>query len=187
MLVEPEGRVQKHWQEEGAANMDADEMNAEERALLGKIRARRRTHIQEHREKKALQGGNSVMPRSKHHESTLSDMRQGLESMGMDASKAVRSASRVGRKRERSSTAAREGAGGDVAMAGADDAVAKRVHSSRSRSMSRGAQSVLARGLLPRACVCLQPCYTTFLARCPPQSALTCAIQSKLAQHARSE
>lgn len=131
--------------------MGQDDLDDDEAELLGEIRARRKQIVQSHRQKKSLHGGNSVMPRSKHHTNTITDMQAGLESLGMDAGAAVTrarsaSAARTGRKRERSiaagsrgAVAAAAGAVGDSAMAGTDEAPAKRLHSSRSRSLSRGA------------------------------------------------
>lgn len=122
--------------------MEEDSLEKEEKELLSEIRTRRQQAIKEHRRLKALQGGNSVMPRSKHHTATLNDMKHGLESMGMDASQAVsrvRSASvtRVGRKRSRSlASLGRDASAGDADV---EMAPAKRIHSSKSRSLSRGA------------------------------------------------
>jgi nucleolar GTP-binding protein len=121
--------------------MDEDALNDEEEDLLREIRTQRKHIVQQHRQKKALHGGISVMPRSKHHSQNISDMKTGLESMGMDAEQAVtraRSAdtARTGRKRERSQVS-RESRVADMAVE--DETLGKRMHSSRSRSMSRGA------------------------------------------------
>ena len=132
-------RAQKQWQEQ-ADGMEADSLDEGDREVLGEIRGRKKQLVREHRQKKALHGGNSVMPRSKRHDGTLAEMAAGLEGMGMDADRAVArarsaSAARTGRKRERSVAAAgRAASGGDVEMA-----AEKRQRSSRSRSMSRGA------------------------------------------------
>jgi nucleolar GTP-binding protein len=141
--------VQRKWQEELEAEMDdGDELTPEQQQLLKEIRARRSQMIETHRKTKALHGGNSVMPRSKLHPRNIQDMQEGLESLGMRSSRAVdrvRSASEVrqGRKRERAREAS---AAGDVEMAPAEDEpVVKRLHSSRSRSMSRGADAPRAR------------------------------------------
>lgn len=131
--------VQRKWQAE-CEDMDEDALNDEEEDLLSEIRTRRKQIVQQHRQKKALHSGISVMPRSKHHSQNISDMKSGLESMGMDAERAVtraRSAdtARIGRKRERSCVP-RESSVAHLAME--DEAAGKRMHSSRSRSMSRG-------------------------------------------------
>ena len=144
--------VQKQWQEQQDGQDGADSLDEEEAATLSELRSRRAQIVQAHRQKKALHGGNALLPRSRKHSATLADMQAGLESMGMDADAAVqrvRSASRQGRKRERSaSLAARSGSaashlsagtGGDVVQAGRDgQRAAKRQHSGSSRSASRG-------------------------------------------------
>ena len=120
---------------------DDDDLDDAEKELLGEIRHRRKVIVAEHRSKKTLHSGNSVMPRSKHHAASIADLQSGLESVGMDATAAVTrarsaSAARVGRKRERSRAPREDSAAParDESMAGA----AKRQHSTRSRSMSRG-------------------------------------------------
>jgi hypothetical protein len=133
--------LQKQWQEQ-ADDMEEDSLGEDEKQLLSKIRSRRQQAIRDHRQKKVLHGGNSVMPRSKSHAATLSDMKKGLEMMGMDASQAVsraRSASvvRMGRKRSRSIASAGLSCS-DAPHGEAEMAPAKRVHSSKSRSLSRG-------------------------------------------------
>lgn len=126
--------------------MDEDELDDEQKALLAEIRERRSDMVAEHRRNKALHGGNSIMPRSKKHSKTINDMEEGLGRLGVDTEKAASrmrdaSAVRQGRKRERSIAirGERPAASGDVEMeAGEEPHARKRVHSSRSRSMSRG-------------------------------------------------
>lgn len=138
--------VQEQWQAELEAQMDADELDDEQKALLAEIRSRRGEMVAEHRRNKALHGGNSIMPRSRKHSKTIHDMEDGLQRLGMSTEKVASrmrsaSAARQGRKRERSLArrGERDSRAGDVAMQEADELQAKkRVHSSRSRSMSRG-------------------------------------------------
>lgn len=138
--------LQKQWQEELEAQMDEDDLDDEQKALLAEIRSRRSEMVEEHRRNKSLHGGNSIMPRSRKHSKSIQDMEAGLGRLGVDTEKAasrMRSASAVrqGRKRERSIAvrAERQSQAGDVEMEAADEPqTKKRVHSSRSRSMSRG-------------------------------------------------
>ena len=90
--------------------------------------------------KKSTAGNKSVMPRTadRGRTSTTRNMAESLGELGMDASKAVeraRSASRTGRKRTRTPSKAPKG--GDAAM-GEDGEPQKRLHSSKTRSLSRG-------------------------------------------------
>eukprot|EP00892_Ulva_mutabilis_P011768 jgi/Ulvmu1/8964/UM005_0055.1 len=145
-LEREEEVLEEQWQAELQAQMDAGDLDDEQKALLAEIRSRRGEMVAEHRRNKALRGGNSIMPRSRKHSKTIQDMEDGLHRLGMSADKVVgrmRSASAVrqGRKRERSLArhAERNIQAGDVDMHAADEPEAKkRVHSSRSRSMSRG-------------------------------------------------
>lgn len=127
--------------------MDEEDLDDEQKALLAEIRARRSEVVADHRRNKALHGGNSIMPRSRKHSKSIQDMEAGLGRLGVDTEKAASrmrnaSAVRQGRKRERSLAvrAERKSKAGDVDMEAADEPqTKKRVHSSRSRSMSRGA------------------------------------------------
>ena len=124
-----------------AADMEDDDadgvepLTVEEQATLREIRVRRNKLVADHRRKKAAANNNSVIPRSRSRgrpEQTEAHMREKLESVGLDATRAVervRSQSR-GRKRHRS--LARDEEGGD-----ADMEPEKRIRSSKSRSRSR--------------------------------------------------
>ena len=119
--------------------MDYDDLTAEERSTLGRIRQRKQEIVREHRLKKSAGNNNPVMPKKTlaGRSNTSAKMKESLGAMGIDTSKAVeraRSQSR-GRKRERSAS---RGAAADAEMEGADGENKKRVHSSKSRSMSRG-------------------------------------------------
>lgn len=138
--------LQEQWQAELEAHMDEDGLDDEQKALLAEIRSRRGEIVAEHRRNKALHGGNAVMPRSRKHSKSIKDMEEGLGRLGMSTEKVVSrmrsaSAARQGRKRERSLARQvdRDGKNRDVDMEAVDEQQAKkRVHSSRSRSMSRG-------------------------------------------------
>lgn len=127
---------------------DDEELTEEQRAALAAVSARKRQLIAAHRLKKSSANNRPVMPRKHGAKGQLSTttMRASLEAMSMDAEAAIsrarsRSASRVGRKRTRSLSAA-AGDGADADMA--DASTVKRVHSSKSRSMSRGRTASLA-------------------------------------------
>lgn len=112
------------------------EMTIEETEALAAIRRRKRLMLQEHRLKKTTADNKPVMPRKHDHDRQFNTGRMGrhLSSLGLDPSAAVarirsRSASRKGRKRDRS-----EG-GNDDAM-DVDQHPNKRLRS-RSRSLSR--------------------------------------------------
>lgn len=156
--------LQNKWQEDIEGGMDEEDMDEEQLQLHREITKRRKAIVDSHRKTKQLHGGNSVMPRSRVHPKSISDMQEGLKGMGMQAGRAVeraRSASavRLGRKRQRS-VAAQRGAsrGGDVEMAADEsEAATKRVHSSRSRSMSRGMAQHLASS--PATVLCWDMCF----------------------------
>lgn len=134
--------LQRKWQEEVELDMDEEDMTEEQLLLHKEITKRRKDMVATHRKTKVLHGGNSVMPRSRVNPKNIGDMEEGLEGMGMQSGRAVervRSASavRLGRKRQRSVASQR----GDVDMAAAaaeNEELTKRIHTSRSRSMSRG-------------------------------------------------
>jgi len=139
-----------------AGDEDAFEaaLTAEEEALLQEVRVRKAGLVAAHRRAKAAADNAPRMPRAANREGRLTTgaMAEELGAMGVDASAAVarargRSASRAGRnatlagvKRVRSAG----GAGGEDAEMGEAEGgeaqpPAKRVHSNRSRSHSRGA------------------------------------------------
>lgn len=150
-LEREEDELERRWQEDRAADMAEESLDEEEEALLGEIRTRRAALVREHRDKKKQHGGNSVMPRSRHHGRSVEEMEASLEGMGMDAAAATgrvraRAEAREGRKRTRSLSRRRDG---DAEMETEEEPAAKkRVHSKPSRSMSRGRSVSLA---APRA------------------------------------
>ena len=136
------------------------ELTPEEEALLARVRTRKATLIASHRRAKAVGDNAPVMPRTAitSRGLTTDAMEQGITGMGMDASRALarvrgRSTSRtplkpvVGSKRARSSGAAE----GDAMQVDADGSTppAKRLHSNRSRSLSRGPASVVRQEVTP--------------------------------------
>lgn len=121
---------------------EGDELDEEQVKDLAAIRHRKRVLVTGHRLKKGTANNRAVVPHATRARTQLNTntMRQSLESMGLDASAAVgraraRSASRVGRKRTRSLDSSV--AGGDMELDGSA-VTPKRLHSSKSRSMSRG-------------------------------------------------
>eukprot|EP00884_Botryococcus_braunii_P011877 jgi/Botrbrau1/20690/Bobra.0058s0020.1 len=120
------------------------ELTPEEKAQLKAIRHRKKIIVATHRVKKSTAGRRPVLPRRADRErtSTISNFREALERKGVDASAAVdraraRSLSRVGRKRLRSES---RGAGDamDIDAPPQAGASQKRIHSSKSRGLSRG-------------------------------------------------
>ncbi|KAK9805965.1 hypothetical protein WJX73_009265 [Symbiochloris irregularis] len=144
-LEQEEDRLAAAWEASGVG-MQVDALSPQEALMLQRIRTRKVKIRALHQRQKAVAGNQAVLPRGADAERTLttSRMRDSLEGMGMDGSLAVaraRSRSRVGRKRERSMgpsamdiDGGAEGEDGDVIMAPPK----KRIHSSKSRSMSRG-------------------------------------------------
>jgi len=133
-------------------------LTEEEQALLSQIRGRKAKLVAAHRRAKAAADNTPMVPRGANtrDELTTRGMAEGLSRMGMDPSAAVarvrgRSSSRLGRnaslgKRTRSAS---RGAGEEGADAEMGDAAppAKRLHSNRSRSMSRPvAEAVAGKG-----------------------------------------
>ncbi|KAK9828781.1 hypothetical protein WJX72_002049 [[Myrmecia] bisecta] len=119
-----------------AEGMDEDHLTPEEAETLRDIRARKAKIIAQHRVKKSTANNQAVLPRraDRERKSTSTNMQASLERMGIDATAAMararsRSQSRAGRKRTRSEA--------PEAM-DVDAAPVKRIHSSKSRSMSRG-------------------------------------------------
>ncbi|GBF88440.1 hypothetical protein Rsub_01152 [Raphidocelis subcapitata] len=143
---EEEELAAAHDAEMAALAEGVEELGSDEEADLAAIRKKKKELVTAHRIRKAAAGNRPVMP-AKHGsrgDKTVGRMRESLGALGIDTSAAearLRSESR-GRKRARS--AARGGEGGDSEMADADGGAAggapakKRVHSSKSRSMSRG-------------------------------------------------
>lgn len=133
---------------EGGDDMDADELTAEQQEDLAAIRRRKQQIITAHRIKKNTANNRAILPHKHDGEMKLTtdNMRKQLGAMGIDVTAAVerirgRSQSRAApRKRGRSEDAGQEG--GDVEMEDAPEK--KRVHSSKSRSMSRGRALSLA-------------------------------------------
>eukprot|EP00201_Polytomella_parva_P017223 CAMPEP_0175061054 /NCGR_PEP_ID=MMETSP0052_2-20121109/13375_1 /TAXON_ID=51329 ORGANISM="Polytomella parva, Strain SAG 63-3" /NCGR_SAMPLE_ID=MMETSP0052_2 /ASSEMBLY_ACC=CAM_ASM_000194 /LENGTH=691 /DNA_ID=CAMNT_0016326873 /DNA_START=32 /DNA_END=2107 /DNA_ORIENTATION=- len=134
----------------GQVYNEDDELTAEERADLAKIQYRKRQIIAEHRAKKTAANNNPVLP-NKHNARgrlTADAMRESLGPMGINtenALKRMRSESR-GRKRTREVSRGRGGerGGDDMDMEDTEAPPQKRVHSSKSRTMSRGRSMSLA-------------------------------------------
>lgn len=147
--AEEEAREAAAEEEMGDAGEDLTE---EEAAALAELRKRKARLIASHRREKSVKNNQSVVPRKfdRDGRSTTRNMRDKLASVGLDASAAIerargRSSSRLGRglKRGRSASAA-AGAAGDASMGDAETPPAKRVHTNRSRSLSRGASAAAA-------------------------------------------
>lgn len=135
-LEREEEELEAKWE---ASRMDREpqepELDEDERALLGEVRTRRNKLVAEHRRKKSAANNNPVVPRKADAERKLntSNMKESLESMGLDASAAVeraRSRSRVV-KRGRSTLRDR-----DEDMSNADGEDKKKMRTSKSRSKS---------------------------------------------------
>ena len=141
-LEREEEELEAAWEREKAEEeMEAEsDMDEDDKELLKQLRSKKATMIAEHRRKKSAGNNAANMPRTADPErrATTTRMKQSLGEMGIDASLAVkrareRSASRVGRKRERS-TAAMDDAEDMDAEDGEGEK--KRAHSSKSRSVS---------------------------------------------------
>ena len=136
-LEREEDELEAKWE---AERVDREPREAplddDERALLGRVRARRNQLVAEHRRKKAAGNNNPVIPRKADAARRLNttNMKTSLESMGLDASAAVeRARSRsVSRRVKRGRSMA-----GDDDMRGADDTDdTKKMRTSKSRSKS---------------------------------------------------
>lgn len=145
-LEREEEQMEAAHQAEMAGVMDTDELTEEQAADLAAIRARKKQIVAGHRLKKASASNRPVMP-AKHNAGKLqaAKLRAQLGGMGIDTSAAEarlreRSQSR-GRKRSRSEA---PGGDGDAEMADAEGTTPKRIHSSKSRAMSRGRSASLA-------------------------------------------
>ncbi|EFJ51403.1 hypothetical protein VOLCADRAFT_57006 [Volvox carteri f. nagariensis] len=129
---------------------EEDGLTVEQQEDLKAIRARKKVLVGEHRSKKNSHRNQAVLPAklANARGRTTEAMTRSLGALGIDASKAAeraRSQSR-GRKRERSASKARseDGGGGDDVEMGEGKEEKKRVHSSKSRCMSRGRSQSLA-------------------------------------------
>ena len=130
-------------EEKAQTEMEAEpDMDDEEKALLKEVRGRRKELVETHRRKKSAGNNAPTLPRtvSASHadpakRATTKRMKESLEAMGVDPSRAIarardRSVAREGRLRKRSRSAAET----DEAMD--DDEEKVRKHSSKSRSVS---------------------------------------------------
>ena len=145
---EEEAAVFEREQEASRAATAATALSPEEAETLDAIKERRKELVAAHRRAKAAANNASALPRNRaaaggsSRAKTAEEMERGLARTGLDASAAVsrareRSQSRVGRKRERSlSVAAAKKKGSEMDVDG--EQPKKRIHSSKSRSMSRG-------------------------------------------------
>ena len=134
-LEREEEELEAQWE---AGRMDRapqeEDLDEDEKMLLGEVRTRRNKLVAEHRRKKAAGNNNPVVPRKVDADRKLNtkNMKASLESMGLDATAAVeraRSRSRVA-KRGRSLA-------GDVNMdADGDTDDKKKMRTSKSRSKS---------------------------------------------------
>ena len=137
-LEREEEELEAQWE---AGRMDRapqeEDLDEDEKMLLGEVRTRRNKLVAEHRRKKAAGNNNPVVPRKVDADRKLNtkNMKASLESMGLDATAAVeraRSRSRVA-KRGRSLA-------GDVNMdadGDADDKKKMRTSKSRSKSVAK--------------------------------------------------
>jgi len=137
-LEREEEELEAQWE---AGRMDRapqeEDLDEDEKMLLGEVRTRRNKLVAEHRRKKAARNNNPVVPRKVDADRKLNtkNMKASLESMGLDATAAVeraRSRSRVA-KRGRSLA-------GDVNMdadGDADDKKKMRTSKSRSKSVAK--------------------------------------------------
>ena len=143
-LEREEDELEEKWAEEKAeADMEAEpDMDDEEKALLAEVRGRRKELVETHRRKKSAGNNAPTLPRtvSASHadpakRATTRRMKESLEAMGVDPSRAVarareKSVAREGRLRKRS----RSAADADEAMGEGEETPRK--HSSKSRSVS---------------------------------------------------
>jgi len=133
-LEREEEELEAQWE---AGRMDREpveeDLDDDEKELLGQVRARRNKLVAEHRRKKAAGNNNPVVPRKVDADRKLNtkNMKAGLESMGLDASLAVERA----RSRSASRPAKRGRSSGDAAM-NDDGKEEKKIRTSKSRSKS---------------------------------------------------
>lgn len=148
--LEREEAMAAEQKDASAVGMEDDHLTEEEFSMLKAIKARKAKLVAEHRQKKRVGTNAAPIPRTKapiERSRTSERMRQELGEMGLDASAALshaRSQSRgrtLVRKRSRSvSTMEDHVKVGDEL----DETSKKRIHSSKSRSMSRGRALSLA-------------------------------------------
>ena len=143
-LEREEDALEDAWAADKAeADMEAEpDMDDEEKALLAEVRGRRKELVETHRRKKSAGNNAPTLPRtvSASHadpakRATTRRMKESLEAMGVDPSRAVarareKSVAREGRLRKRS----RSAADADEAMGEGEETPRK--HSSKSRSVS---------------------------------------------------
>lgn len=141
-LEQEEDAAEAAWAAQGLDGPDEDALEPEERATLTAIRLQKKKVLIAHRSKKSAGNNQALLPRRADpaRTSTTSNMKASLERVGIDASAAVsrareRARSRVGRKRTRSEGGPATTESMDITAA---TPVTKRIHSSKSRSMSRG-------------------------------------------------
>jgi nucleolar GTP-binding protein len=130
----------------GAAEMEEEGLEEglddDEKELLDEIKTRKARIKQKHQRAKSAADNASVVPRKFDHEhrSTTKEMKKHMDSMGIDASKAIQRARSVSRGRKRTRDA--DPAEGDREMAEGDDRGRSVQRASRSRSRVREASSV---------------------------------------------
>ncbi|GAX80932.1 hypothetical protein CEUSTIGMA_g8367.t1 [Chlamydomonas eustigma] len=127
---------------------DVEDLTEDQAADLAAIRQRKKQLVASHRLKKGSANNQAVLQKRASAEGKLTteNMKKSLGALGIDTSLAVeraRSQSR-GRKRERSLSVARSEAAGDGDQEMEDGSAKKRIHSSKSRSLSRGRSHSLA-------------------------------------------
>eukprot|EP01026_Neomeris_dumetosa_P035810 TRINITY_DN28787_c0_g1_i3.p1 TRINITY_DN28787_c0_g1~~TRINITY_DN28787_c0_g1_i3.p1 ORF type:complete len:459 (-),score=98.24 TRINITY_DN28787_c0_g1_i3:315-1631(-) len=148
-LAELEREEEQTLAEAKLEELDMDEeLTEEQQELLQKIERRKAQIVQRHRQKKQIAGHKSVMPR-KHNadgEFTTDMMQQELERIGMDPSKAIeRVRGRSSTRKELLKRSRSDAMEDDVIMMDVTEPdKKKRVHSTKSRSMSRGRSFSLA-------------------------------------------
>ena len=133
--------------------MEEEHLTHEETEVLAAIREKKKRIVADHRRKKKAADNTPTMPRTADRGRTKEKMLKDLSSLGMDGSAAAQRAKSQSRGRslvrKRGRSASSAGAGG---MDIDDGQPKKRIHSSKSRSMSRGralstASPALGKGL----------------------------------------
>ncbi|KAI3431856.1 hypothetical protein D9Q98_010608 [Chlorella vulgaris] len=126
---------------DAAASMDlGPDLEPEERATLEAIRGKKKKLVADHRRKKSAGNNQAPIPRAVDPERsrTRQRMQAELGAMGLDAAAAAKSAARSQSRRGRSLVRKRDRSAAADAEMGEAEAPPKRIHSSKSRSMSRG-------------------------------------------------
>lgn len=145
-LEQEEDELQAQHEAMLAGTMDDDEeLTVEEAADLAAIQRRKKQIVAEHRLKKNAANNQAMLPGKVDggRQRTAANMKKKLGAMGIDTDAAIerlRSQSR-GRKRLRSADARAEE---DVQMVDAEGTPKQRVHSSKSRTMSRGREASMS-------------------------------------------